>query len=297
MPEASYNQVSRWARTGQLRLDGARIRPGDRILMGQVLRVPPLTPVAALHPAPVERPPLTDEETAFAQSLVIYRSQDAIVINKPPGLATQGGTKITHHVDGLLDALRFDAPERPRLVHRLDKDTSGVLLLARSARAAAFFGRCFASRRSRKIYWAVTVGVPPSAEMRIDLPLCKQPGTGGEKMHVDEENGQTASTRLRLIDNAGKRVAFVELQPLTGRTHQLRVHMAAIGTPIVGDGKYGAHDAFLTGGVSRKLHLHARRLVVPLPSGGRLDVEAGLPRHFRETLAMFGFDETGGRDR
>lgn len=294
LPEASFNQVSRWARTGQIRLDGARVGPGDRIAEGQTLRLPPIeaAPLAA-RPRPV-RKVLTPDEVAFAQSLVIHRSAHALVLNKPPGLATQGGSRTFAHVDGLLDALRFEAEGRPRLVHRLDKDTSGVLLLARTARAAAFFGRCFATRDTRKIYWAVTAGVPRLDDALLDLPIAKQPGTGGEKMHVDETNGLPARSRFRLLDRAGDRAAFLEMQPLTGRTHQLRVHAAATGTPIVGDGKYGGAAAFLTGGISRKMHLHARRLVIALPDGGILDVTAELPPHFAETLASLGFDPALG---
>jgi 23S rRNA pseudouridine955/2504/2580 synthase len=292
MAEVSFNQVSRWARTGQLRLDGARVGPGDRVAEGQVLRVPPLDvqPVAALAAKPV-RPKkiLSPEEIDFAQSLVIHKSKHALVLNKPPGLATQGGSKTFEHVDGLLDALMFDTETRPKLVHRLDKDTSGVLLLARTSRAAAFFGKCFATRDTKKIYWAVTAGGPRLDDALIDLPIGKQPGTGGEKMHVDEAEGLAAKSRFRVIDRAADRAAFVEMQPMTGRTHQLRVHAAATGTPIVGDGKYGGQAAFLTGGVSRKMHLHARRLVIDLPDGGKLDVKAELPQHFAETLETLGF--------
>jgi 23S rRNA pseudouridine955/2504/2580 synthase len=184
----------------------------------------------------------------------------------------------------------FESAVRPKLVHRLDKDTSGVLLLARTSRAAAFFGKLFATRDTKKIYWAVTAGTPRLDDALIDLPIAKQPGTGGEKMHVDEESGLVAKSRFRVIDRAGDRAAFVEMQPLTGRTHQLRVHAAATGTPIVGDGKYGGQLSFLTGGVSRKMHLHARRLVIDLPDGGKLDVKAELPSHFAETLETLGFD-------
>jgi len=294
LPEASFNQVSRWARTGQIRLDGARVGPGDRIAEGQRLRLPPVEAAPLAARAKPARRVLSAEEIAFAQGLVIHRCAHALVLNKPPGLATQGGTRTETHVDGLLDALQFDAPQRPKLVHRLDKDTSGVLLLARTARAAAFFGKCFATRDTRKIYWAVTAGVPKLADALIDLPLAKQPGTGGEKMHVDEANGLPARSRFRVRDRAGDRAAFVEMQPLTGRTHQLRVHAAATGTPIVGDGKYGGALAFLTGGISRKMHLHARRLVIALPDGGTLDVTADLPPHFAETLATLGFDPALG---
>ncbi len=293
LADVSFNQVSRWARTGQLRLDGSRVGPGDRVAEGQVLRVPPVDvqPVAALAPKPARpKKELSPEEVEFAQSLVIHRSKHALVLNKPPGLATQGGSKTFEHVDGLLDALQFEAEGRPKLVHRLDKDTSGVLLLARTSRAAAFFGKLFATRDTKKIYWAVTAGGPRLDDALIDLPIGKQPGTGGEKMHVDEEAGLAAKSRFRVIDRAGDRAAFVEMQPLTGRTHQLRVHAAATGTPIVGDGKYGGQLCFLTGGVSRKMHLHARRLVISLPDGGKLDVKADLPVHFAETLETLGFD-------
>jgi len=293
LPGTSFNQVSRWARTGQIRLDGARVAPGDRVATGQTLRLPPAEAprIMAAEPKPVKpKILLSDDEIEFAQSLVIHRSKHALVINKPPGLATQGGSGVDTHVDGLLDALMFDAPSRPKLVHRLDKDTSGVLLLARTSKAAAWFGKCFATRETQKIYWAIVAGVPGMRDALIELPISKQPGTGGEKMHVDEANGLIAKSRFRLLDRAADRASFMEMTPMTGRTHQLRVHAAATGTPIVGDGKYGGAEAFLTGGVSRKMHLHARRLVISLPEGGSLDIEAELPTHFAESIAMLGFD-------
>jgi 23S rRNA pseudouridine955/2504/2580 synthase len=290
LPETSFNLVSRWARTGQLRVDGARATPGDRLTEGQTIRVPPAESAAAAPRPKRERPPLTDEQIEFARSLVIHRDGQAIVINKPPGLATQGGTRTEEHVDGLLDALQFEAEGRPKLVHRLDKDTSGALLLARTARAAAFFSKHFSGRSARKVYWALVVGVPEIDDGLIDLPIAKQPGTGGEKMHVSEHEGQPSRSRYRVIERAGNRAAWVELQPLTGRTHQLRVHMAAIGHPIVGDGKYGGKEAFLTGGVSRKMHLHARRIRIDHPDGGKVDASAELPEHFAESMEMLGFD-------
>jgi 23S rRNA pseudouridine955/2504/2580 synthase len=295
LPDISFAQVSRWARTGQLRVDGKRATPGDRIAAGQAIRVPPAEPPAPAAAKPKrERPPLSDDQIAFAQELLIHRDPQALVINKPPGLATQGGTKTHEHVDGLLDALQFEGESRPKLVHRLDKDTSGALLLARTSRAAAFFGKSFSSRTARKVYWALIVGVPSIEDGFVDLPLAKQPGTGGEKMHVDEKEGSPARTRYRVIERAGNRAAWVELQPFTGRTHQLRVHMAAIGHPIVGDGKYGGQDAFLTGGISRKMHLHARRIRIDHPDGGQIDVTAELPAHFAESLDTLGFDRTTG---
>jgi 23S rRNA pseudouridine955/2504/2580 synthase len=240
LPDASFNAVSRWARTGQLRVDGKRVAPGDRLETGQTLRVPPAEPAPAEGPG--ARPkrvvePLTDEEAEFVREMVLAKGRDWFMLNKPPGLATQGGTKTVQHLDRLLDGLADDQGQRPKLVHRLDKDTSGVLLVARSARAAGHFAKAFSGRTARKVYWALIVGVPSAEEGLIDAPLAKQPGTGGEKMHVDEENGLPARTRYRLIDRAGNRAAWVELQPLTGRTHQLRAHMAAIGHPIVGDAK------------------------------------------------------------
>jgi len=292
LPQIGFATVSRWARTGQIRVDGKRARPEDRLAAGQVVRVPPGGD--SERPTPRRRE-LTDEHRAQAAAMVIARSEAALVLNKPPGLATQGGTGTFNHVDGLLDAYHGDDEPRPRLVHRLDKDTSGVLLIARTPGSAAFFSKRFSGRSAKKIYWALVVGVPEVADGTIDAPLAKQPGTGGEKMHVDEANGQPARTRYRVVDRAGNRAAWVELQPLTGRTHQLRVHMAAIGHPIVGDGKYGGQDAFLTGSISRKMHLHARRLVIDAPKGadgggGTLDVTAELPEHFAASMAQLGFD-------
>ena len=295
LADTSFSIVAKWARTGQLRLDGARVGPGDRVATGQVLRVPPDEPVAAESARPKrERPPLSEDEITFARELVIHQDAQAFVLNKPPGLATQGGTKTTQHVDGLLDALQYGNEGRPKLVHRLDKDTSGALLVARTSRAAAFFAKAFSSRTAKKVYWALVVGVPSIDDGTIDLPIAKQPGTGGEKMHVDEENGQPARSRYRVIERAGNRAAWVELQPFTGRTHQLRVHMAAIGHPIVGDGKYGGPAAFLTGGISRKMHLHARRIRVDHPDGGEIDVSADVPSHIAESIATLGFEIVQG---
>ncbi|NBU84028.1 MAG: RluA family pseudouridine synthase [Sphingomonadaceae bacterium] len=294
LPDASFNAVSRWARTGQLRIDGKRATPGDRIESGQQIRVPPAEPVVASAKPKKERPRLTEDQMAFAESFVIHKDRSALVLNKPPGLATQGGTKTTEHVDGLLDALWYELDQRPKLVHRLDKDTSGVLLVARTLRAAAAFSKSFSSRTARKVYWAIIVGVPSIEDGIIELPIAKQPGSGGEKMQVDEKEGAAARTRYRVIDRAGNNAAWVELQPFTGRTHQLRVHMAAIGHPIVGDGKYGGRDAFLTGTISRKMHLHARRLRVDHPDGGQLEVRADLPPHFAESLKDLGFNLMDG---
>ena len=291
LPDASFNLVSRWARTGQLRVDGKRATPGDRLEAGQEIRVPPADSEAVVTGKPARtRRELTDQEVDFAKDMVIHRDDAALILNKPPGLATQGGTKTEAHVDGLLDALTFGLDNRPKLVHRLDKDTSGVLLVARTSRSAAHFAKAFSSRTARKVYWALVVGVPSIYDGFIDLPLAKQPGSGGEKMHVDEKEGASARTRYRVVERAGNACAWVELQPYTGRTHQLRVHMAAIGHPIVGDGKYGGKDAFLTGTISRKMHLHARRLRIDHPKGHQIDITADLPPHMAESFADLGLD-------
>jgi 23S rRNA pseudouridine955/2504/2580 synthase len=294
LPAIGFATVSRWARTGQVRVDGKRAKPDDRLKHGQVLRVPPGGEVRSR----TSRPPreLNAEDIAMARAMLLRETPSALVLNKPPGLATQGGTKTKAHVDGLLDAFReTDEAPRPRLVHRLDKDTSGVLLIARTPGSAASYSRRFAGRSARKVYWALVMGVPDVRSGTIEAPLAKQPGSGGEKMHVDEEEGQVAKTRYRVIERAGTRAAWVELEPLTGRTHQLRVHMAAIGHPIVGDGKYGGQAAFLTGAISRKMHLHARRLIIATPegkgTGGKLDVTAPLPAHFAASMTALGFDE------
>lgn len=294
LPDIRFATVSRWTRTGQVRVDGKRARPEDRLAEGQIVRVPPGGESTAQLPRSTRA--LTPDDVAEAHAMVIAERQSAIVLNKPPGLATQGGSKTHRHVDGLLDAFISDAQSpRPRLVHRLDKNTSGVLLIARTPGSAAHYSRRFSGRQARKVYWALVVGVPDVREGTIDAPLAKQPGTGGEKMHVDEAAGQSAKTRYRVVDSVGRTAAWVELEPLTGRTHQLRVHLAAIGHPIVGDGKYGGQEAFLTGSVSRKMHLHARRLIIAEPAqkgepATQLDVTAELPEHFAASMAQLGFD-------
>jgi 23S rRNA pseudouridine955/2504/2580 synthase len=292
LPQVGFATVSRWARTGQIRVDGKRADPADRLTAGQVLRVPPGGAAPQKGARRVRE--LTETQIEQAEAMVLTQDRAAIVLNKPPGLATQGGSGTHQHVDGLLDAFAPEGP-RPRLVHRLDKDTSGVLLIARTPGSAAFFSKRFSTRSARKIYWALVVGVPDIDDGLIDLPIAKQPGTGGEKMMVDQSGeGQTARSRYRVIDRAGNRAAWVELQPLTGRTHQLRVHMAAIGHPIVGDGKYGGPEAFLSGTISRKMHLHARRLIIDHPDGAPLDVTAPLPEHFAMGMDQLGFDEADG---
>jgi 23S rRNA pseudouridine955/2504/2580 synthase len=285
-PGLSHGRLEKLLRTGQVRVDGKRARAGDPVAPGQAIRVPPLTAPSA----PPRVRPVPPQDEALLRQLVLYRDDTAIVLNKPAGLAVQGGSKTGRHVDGLLDTLRFDSDERPRLVHRLDKDTSGVLLIARHAAAAAFFTRAFREKTTRKIYWAAVVGLPKLPQGRIDLPLAKGTGSGGERVQVDDEDGKSAVTYYRVIDHTGGRASWLALLPITGRTHQLRAHCAALGTPILGDGKYGAATALLAGIVAATgLHLHARSLDIPSPAGGLLRVTAPLPAHMRDTWNALGF--------
>ena len=285
-PGINHGRLEKLLRTGQVRVDGKRARAGDAIEPGQAIRVPPLAELPTPPPARRVRP----EDEELLRRLVLYRDNSAIVINKPAGLAVQGGTNTGRHVDGLLDTLRFDMGERPRLVHRLDKDTSGVLLIARTVAAAAFFTRAFREKTTRKIYWAAVVGVPQMAQGRIDLALAKRAGPGGERIQVDDEDGKSAVTYYRVMDHTGDGASWLALLPITGRTHQLRAHCAAIGTPIIGDGKYGGSAAHLAGVIAANgLHLHASSLAIPSPEGGLLQVTAPLPRHMRETWDLLGF--------
>ena len=289
-PGLTHGRLEKLLRTGQIRVDGKRAHAGDPVAPGQAIRVPPLPETPAASPKP-SAPRARPQDAALLRDAVLYRDDWAIVVNKPAGLAVQGGTNTDRHVDALLDGLRFESKERPRLVHRLDKDTSGVLLIARHAAAAAFFTRAFRDKTTRKTYWAITVGLPEIRQGRIDLALAKQAGIrGGERVQADAE-GKSAVTYYTVVDHAGTRASWLALLPVTGRTHQLRAHCAALGTPILGDGKYGGSGAQLAGGAAaRGLHLHARSLAIPHPQGGTLSVTAPLPPHMRRMWEFFGFD-------
>lgn len=308
-PHLTQGRVEKLCRKGEIRVDGGRVRAATRLEAGQTVRLPPFPqdppPDRGAHAAAV-----SEADAAMIQAAVIYRDDDVLALNKPPGLAVQGGSGQTRHVDALAEALRFGG-DAPRLVHRLDRDTSGVLLLARSPRAAAGLARAFQARESRKIYWAVVAGAPSPSAGTIRFGLIKAPGHGpggeGEKMttlHPDAigatPGAKRATTDYMVIEAAAKRAAWTALRPITGRTHQLRAHMAALGHPIVGDGKYGGGGqvnegsgwgAQLGGGVSRKLHLHARHLAISHPTtGARLALTAPLPEHMARTWQLFGWD-------
>ncbi len=288
-PWLGHGKLEKLLRTGQVRVDGSRAKAATRLEVGQSIRIPPLGEPPKAEEKP--RAPRVDaDRIAALQAAVLHKDDAVIVLNKPPGLATQGGTGITEHLDGLLDYFRFGASERPRLVHRLDKDTSGVLVLARTASAAAKLAAALRKREAHKLYWALTVGVPSPREGKIDMPLAKLPGALGERMAMDPEGGKSAITLYRVIATAGRRAAWLGMAPVTGRTHQLRVHAAALGTPIAGDGKYGDAENQLTGGISRKLHLHARALRLEHPDGGILQVKAPLPPHMLASWDFLGFD-------
>ncbi|MBD0272526.1 MAG: RluA family pseudouridine synthase [Acetobacteraceae bacterium] len=291
-PQLTQGALQKMLRTGQIRVDGKRAEANSRLRAGQQVRIPPLP--EGPPPAPRARPAVSDRDAEALARMVIHRDDSVIVLDKPPGLPVQGGPGIARNLDAMLDALRFGHAERPRLVHRLDRDTSGVLVLARSAAAAAKLAASFRGRDVEKTYWAVVAGEPPGREGRIDLALAKEEGFGarGERTHAvdDPKQGARAITDFRVLDAAKRRVAWLELKPLTGRTHQLRVHCAeGLGTPILGDGKYGGAAAHLEG-LPGALHLHARALRLPHPEGGTLEVAAGLPEHMRETFRFFGFE-------
>jgi len=283
----SFGQLQKIMRKGEVRLDGKRVKGGERLDAGQIIRIPPLDD--APQEKPKVKPRLSDLDMKEVQSWVIYKDDDVIAINKPAGLPTQGGTGQTRHLDGMLDALRFGSAHRPRLVHRLDKDTSGALLLGRSANAAAALAAAFQTRETDKRYFALVKGVPVPGDGRIQLMMDKMPIKGNERMVVSSD-GKKSVTDYAVVERAAMETAWLALKPHTGRTHQLRLHCSEIGHPIIGDGKYGGAEAFLTGSISRKMHLHSRFISFPHPDGGIVTVTAPLPPHMQESFDMLGFN-------
>ena len=308
-PHITQGRIEKMCRKGDIRLDGGRVKSSTRLTAGQSLRVPPLPDAVA--PATKARQDVSNADAEMIRAAVIYKDDHIIALNKPPGLAVQGGSGQTRHIDGMLDALMFDLDKRPKLVHRLDRDTSGVFLLARTPRAAAGLARSFQSRTTRKLYWAAVAGVPKPDMGTIRYGLVKAAGHGphgaGEKMicihpdAMDQNPGaKRATTDYRVLEKAAQRASWVALAPITGRTHQLRAHMAEIGAPVVGDGKYGTNSqtnegdgwgAQLGGDISRKLHLHARSITLTHPvSGASLMLTAPLPEHMKKTWDIMGWN-------
>ena len=283
-PKVTHIEVEKATRKGNIRVNGTKVKAGHRIKTGDEIRVPPLSERA---PDMVKiKKPVSDKYIKLINDAIIYKDADIIAINKPSGIASQGGQGVNVSVDDLLDYLKFDSEIRPKLVHRLDKDTSGVMIVARTSTAAAFFAKQFKSKEIQKIYWAIVVGVPKIRDGKIDYPLIKKDiGNGIEKVVIDDDEGQKARTYYNTIENFASQASFVELRPVTGRTHQLRVHMTAIDTPILGDGKYGGQLAFING-LSKKLHLHARSIEFTMQNGERKEVVAELTGHMKDTFDM-----------
>ena len=296
-PHLTQGQIEKLIRTGQVRVDGARAKANDRVGPGQVVRLPPL-PDAAERPA---KGALSAKDQDFIRALVIHRDDDVIVLNKPHGLATQGGTKTTRHVDALLDGLKFERDEKPKLVHRLDRDASGVLVLARHARAAAALGAAFRDRDTEKIYWAIVCGTPKPLAGEIRGWMRKAPGARDADREImqqcvqSDEGAVHAITQYAVLSEAAQRAAWLALRPVTGRTHQLRFHMAEIGHAIVGDPKYKC-DRPAPNELARQLLLHARAIRLPHPTRGELSVTAPSPPHMKAAFETLGFDERDGRD-
>lgn len=294
-PALGHGRLEKLLRTGQIRIDGKRAKAGARLEAGQQVRVPPNAQSEAPAPEPRAAPiEVAAGEVAALRDRVIFRDDDLIVLDKPAGLAVQGGSGVHRHLDAMLDGLRFDAVERPRLVHRLDRDTSGVLLLARNARAAAALGVAFRDRLIRKIYWALVAGVPAPRRGEIAIALGKAGSAGRERMREDAASTKPATTRYAVRETADPGVAWLILEPLTGRTHQLRAHCASLGTPILNDGKYGGRAAYLDAiDESKRLHLHARSLRLPekvLGVTGTRRFEAPLPAHMAATWQRLDFE-------
>jgi 23S rRNA pseudouridine955/2504/2580 synthase len=290
-PGLSFSHIQRIIRKGEVRVNGKRAQPKDRLQKGQSVRVPPLK---IEPPKPRENASGDQKDRAFLKSITLYEDDDVMVLNKPMGLAVQGGSGTYRHLDGMLGSMPARDGQRPRLVHRLDKDTSGCLLIAKSRFAAAALGKTFRSRSARKIYWALVAGVPRPRQGRVSAFLAKEEREDESMMRIarhGEEGASHAVTYYAVVETSAQKLAWLSLKPVTGRTHQLRAHMEHIGHPIVGDEKYFRIENWeLPGGMQNKLHLLARRIIVPHPRGGTIDVTAPLPPHMQQTWNLLGFD-------
>jgi 23S rRNA pseudouridine955/2504/2580 synthase len=291
-PGLSFSHIQRVIRKGEVRVNGKRTQPKNRLEAGQTVRIPPLRLDQPKPRAPGDE---ADEKTReFLKSITIYEDADVLVFNKPMGLAVQGGSGTTRHLDGMLEVLRDAHGQRPRLVHRLDKDTAGCLLVAKTRFAASALAKTFRSRSARKVYWALVAGVPKVPQGRISTFLAKEERDDESFMRIAQHGDKGAShavTYYAVVDTSGPLLSWISLKPVTGRTHQLRAHMDHIGHPIVGDPKYFARENWeLPGGMQNKLHLLARRIAVPHPRGGAIDVTAPLPPHMLQSWNLLGLD-------
>jgi 23S rRNA pseudouridine955/2504/2580 synthase len=295
-PEVGYSYLQKLLRTGQIRVDSRRVEANARLEAGAQIRVPRIVREEKKS-APSVKPPLglSKADHDRIERMILYEDEHVLVLNKPFGLAVQGGTGTKRHVDGMLAGMADRFGERPRLVHRLDRDTTGVLLVAKHRDAAAKLGRIFQTRAAAKTYWALVKGVPKPHQGKIEAPLVKAAGPEGDRVRKalpgEQAEAMHATTHYSVIDRVASKAAWVSLKPVTGRQHQLRAHMALIGHPIVGDNKYGGDKGMLAEQIEGKLHLHARRLVLPHPyTGGKIDVTAPLPEHMKKTWELLGLD-------
>ena len=290
-PALSFSPIQRIIRKGELRVNGKRAKPKDRLEAGQAVRIPPLR---LDQPPPSPRGEADNKTREFLQSITLYEDDDVLVLDKPMGLAVQGGSGTVRHLDGMLGVLRDKQGQRPRLVHRLDKDTAGCLLVAKTRFAAAALAKTFRSRSARKIYWALVAGVPRPTQGRVSTFLAKEEREEESFMRIaqhGEKGAMHAITYYAVVETAARQLAWLSLKPVTGRTHQLRAHMAHIGHPIVGDPKYFVKENWeFPGGIQNRLHLLARRIAVPHPRGGTIDVSAPLPAHMQQSWNLLGFD-------
>ncbi len=287
IPHLPQGLIEKAARKGILRIEGSKAKPSTRVEEGQTLSFPKSFLSLETDVQKKKRDALSHAERKWLKGLILYEDSDIIILNKPAGIAVQSGTKQRKSLDAMLEVYYEDC--KPRLVHRLDMDTSGVMVFAKTLPMARWLSQAFKERTVQKIYWALVCGVPAKKEGVISLSLSKKPDSLGEKVRVDQEEGVRAKTYYRVIEALGNRIAWLELTPKTGRTHQLRVHCAeALKTPILGDGKYGGKEAFPFG--RKSLHLHARALVLPLPKGKTMTFEAPLPKELKETFKELGFE-------
>tara|TARA_R110002020_G_scaffold412156_1_gene621791 strand:- start:305 stop:1294 length:990 start_codon:yes stop_codon:yes gene_type:complete len=298
-PGLGFGHLQKLLRSGQIRVDGGRAKSDTRIQPGQTIRVPPVgSDAKTLDTKPLTANTMKHREDGDVLSkMLIYEDDKVFVFNKPAGLAVQGGSGVVRHVDMMLEAWRNKKGEKPRLVHRIDRDTTGILVVARTRGAATQLTKAFRERDTQKHYWALVKGVPAPHEGRISTYLAREQTPDGDRMRIAKHGDDGADHALsyyRVIDQVAQNFAWLEMQPHTGRTHQLRVHALHIGHPILGDPKYFEHDTNweFPGGVQKRLHLHARRIVIPHPDGkGVIDQVAPLPPHMVQTFNLFGFDE------